>query len=433
MKKHFRKSGILLIAVLVVFCSIGMPCIADASATVKEAQQKKEQLQDNLKEAQNLIKKLENNKGDIEEAVKELDEKLTGISSQISDLEEQLEKKSKEIQATKNELKSAKKQEKEQYESMCKRIRFMYENSGMSYLEALLGSDSFADFLNRAEYISRIVSYDRAMLAQYQETKELIANSEIILKKEKEDLESMQGQLQEEKEAVNLLLKEKEKQLSGVQAGISDAENEAARYKAEIEAENQIIQEILAAEERARQLAAQKAAEEQKKKEESEKKQESEQEEESEKQEEAGKDESSNSNVDTDNSYTGGVFAWPCPSSRRITSGFGYRDAPTAGASSYHQGLDIGAAYGAAIVAAADGVVTSTGYSNVLGNYVILSHGGGLFTVYFHCSSVLVSSCQNVERGQTIAKVGSTGISTGNHLHFGVQLNGSYVDPMNYL
>ena len=108
-------------------------------------------------------------------------------------------------------------------------------------------------------------------------------------------------------------------------------------------------------------------------------------------------------------------------------------DKPTAGATSYHQGYDIGASAGAAIVAAADGVVTSTGYSSVLGNYVILSHGGGLFTIYEHCSAVLVSRGQSVSRGSTIAKVGSTGVSTGPHLHFGVQLNGKYVDPGNYL
>ncbi|MFR5703973.1 MAG: M23 family metallopeptidase [Eubacterium ramulus] len=109
-------------------------------------------------------------------------------------------------------------------------------------------------------------------------------------------------------------------------------------------------------------------------------------------------------------------------------------DKPTAGATSYHQGYDIGAHLREQfIVETADGVVTSTGYSSVLGNYVILSHGGGLFTIYEHCSAVLVSQGQSVSRGSTIAKVGSTSVSTGPHLHFGVQLNGKYVDPGNYL
>lgn len=128
----------------------------------------------------------------------------------------------------------------------------------------------------------------------------------------------------------------------------------------------------------AAEAAAKKAAEEKKRQEEQQKQQESQK-----------NNASSGSNVDTNDVYEGGVFTWPCPSSRKITSGFGYRDKPTAGATSYHQGYDIGASAGAAIVAAADGVVTSTGYSSVLGNYVILSHGGGLFTIYEHCSAVL--------------------------------------------
>lgn len=239
----------------------------------------------------------------------------------------------------------------------------------------------------------------------------MIQNAEETIRKDKADLEALQAQLEEEQQAVNLLMQEKETQLSGVRQGISEAEQNAQQYQQEIEAENQLIQEMLAAE-----AAAKKAAEEQQKQQEVQK-----------------NNASADSNVNTNDVYEGGVFTWPCPSSHKITSGFGYRDKPTAGATSYHQGYDIGASAGAAIVAAADGVVTSTGYSSVLGNYVILSHGGGLFTIYEHCSAVLVSRGQSVSRGSTIAKVGSTGVSTGPHLHFGVQLNGKYVDPGNYL
>ena len=207
----------------------------------------------------------------------------------------------------------------------------------------------------------------------------------------KKEVEQEKASVEQEKASVAALMKQRETELAGIEGNIDSAQSDADYYAAEIQAQEEIIAEI-------RRIEAEKAA--------------------------AGKQ---------DNHYTGGVFTWPCPSSHKITSGFGYRDKPTAGATSYHQGYDIGASAGAAIVAAADGVVTSTGYSSVLGNYVILSHGGGLFTIYEHCSAVLVSRGQSVSRGSTIAKVGSTGVSTGPHLHFGVQLNGKYVDPGNYL
>ena len=134
-----------------------------------------------------------------------------------------------------------------------------------------------------------------------------------------------------------------------------------------------------------------------------------------------------------EDTYNGGAFLWPCPASTRITSDYGNRQSPTAGASSNHKGIDIGAPYGSDIVAAADGEVIFSGYSNGGGNYIMIDHGGSLYTVYMHASSLCVSKGEKVTRGQTVAKVGSTGISTGNHLHFGVSLNGAYVSPWNYL
>ncbi len=120
-------------------------------------------------------------------------------------------------------------------------------------------------------------------------------------------------------------------------------------------------------------------------------------------------------------------------SSGRITSGFGGRTSPTEGASSNHQGIDIGASSGSDIIAAADGTVTISTYSYSAGNYVMINHGGGVSTVYMHCSKLLVSAGETVKKGQVIAKVGSTGYSTGPHLHFGVRLNGSYVNPSKYV
>ena len=409
-KRNIRQIiGVVMAAVFLATIA-GSAGASAASGSISEAQKRKTQLENDLNDAQALIEQLQDQEGDIQEAVRELDDRLNVISGNIDTLKAQTRQKNKELLDTQNQLEAARTDESEQYESMKVRIRYMYQNSGIGYLEALLESGSFAKMLKQVDYMSTMMQYDRAKLEEYQQTQALIQNAEETIRKDKADLEALQAQLEEEQQSVNLLMQEKETQLSGVRQGISEAEQNAQQYQQEIEAENQLIQEMLAAE-----AAAKKAAEEKKQ------------------QEVQKNNASADSNVNTNDVYEGGVFTWPCPSSHKITSGFGYRDKPTAGATSYHQGYDIGASAGAAIVAAADGVVTSTGYSSVLGNYVILSHGGGLFTIYEHCSAVLVSQGQSVSRGSTIAKVGSTGVSTGPHLHFGVQLNGKYVDPGNYL
>ena len=140
---------------------------------------------------------------------------------------------------------------------------------------------------------------------------------------------------------------------------------------------------------------------------------------------------SNNDNTSNSGSQTG--FTWPVPASHKITSYFGYRGQPTSGASTYHQGIDIGASTGTGIVAANSGTVVTAAYSTSAGNYIMISHGNGIYTVYMHCSQLLVSKGQSVSKGEKIALVGSTGISTGPHLHFGVSVNGTYVDPLNYV
>ena len=132
--------------------------------------------------------------------------------------------------------------------------------------------------------------------------------------------------------------------------------------------------------------------------------------------------------------YCGQVeFTWPTPDCGLITSYFGYRDQPTAGASTAHSGIDIGAMTGTTIVASAGGTVTEAGYNQWNGNYVYISHGDGLKTVYAHCSALYVHAGDEVAMGDKIAAVGSTGISTGSHLHFTIYLDGVAVDPLFYV
>lgn len=388
---------------LILVLAAGIPIQASSASTEKvtedaaptkslqEAQDEKAQLEKALKEAQSTIEDLRDSKGDIESKVTELNQQLIDISARITDLENQLTAKSEDIQETKDELAGAKEREAQQYADMKVRIQFMYENGQTSYLEALLSSRNISEFLNSADYIAQIQSYDRQKLTEYQDTVESIVNLEAQLEQEYTDLEALKSTVESNKATVAAMMRQKESELADISGDIEDAQSDADYYAAEIQAQEELIAAIKRAE-------AEKAA--------------------------AGVEE---------HPYTGGAFRWPCPSSTRVTSDYGTRVSPMSGASSNHKGIDIGASAGADIIAAADGTVTAASYSSAAGNYVMIDHGGGLYTVYMHASSLPVSPGQTVSAGDVIAKVGSTGISTGSHLHFGVSLNGSYVSPWSYL
>ena len=388
---------------LILVLAAGIPIQASSASTEKvtedaastkslqEAQDEKAQLEKALKEAQSTIEDLRDSKGDIESKVTELNQQLIDISARITDLENQLTAKSEDIQETKDELAGAKEREAQQYADMKVRIQFMYENGQTSYLEALLSSRNISEFLNSADYIAQIQSYDRQKLTEYQDTVESSVNLEAQLEQEYTDLEALKSTVESNKATVAAMMRQKESELADISGDIEDAQSDADYYAAEIQAQEELIAAIKRAE-------AEKAA--------------------------AGVEE---------HPYTGGAFRWPCPSSTRVTSDYGTRVSPMSGASSNHKGIDIGASAGADIIAAADGTVTAASYSSAAGNYVMIDHGGGLYTVYMHASSLLVSPGQTVSAGDVIAKVGSTGISTGSHLHFGVSLNGSYVSPWSYL
>lgn len=409
-----RITAVLLIVMIGVAATVQITPAAEnssakksenTSTSLKEAQQEKAALEKALEDAKQTINELKESKGDVQEKVNDLNTQLMNISSQITALENQLAQKNQEltekkdqIEDTKSQLEDAKKQEEQQYADMKVRIQFMYENAQESYFEALFSSESFSDFLNSAEYIIQIQEYDRKKLNEYQDTVDYIENVEKQLEEDyatleeiKKEVEQEKASVEQEKASVAALMKQRETELAGIEGNIDSAQSDADFYAAEIKAQEEIIAEI-------KRIEAEKAA--------------------------AGKQ---------DNPYTGGVFTWPCPSSTRVTSDYGTRVSPMGGASSNHKGIDIGASGGAAIVAAADGTVTTASYSSAAGNYVMIDHGGGLYTVYMHASALMVSPGQTVSAGQTIAQVGSTGISTGNHLHFGVSLNGSYVSPWSYL
>lgn len=397
MGKRSIKTGLIALAAVLAV----IPVQAAGKGDIDSAKDKISSLEEEKKKTEETIQELEKLKADTESYVKELDGELARLDDELSSLDSRITDKEADIEETKAQLEEAKKTEEEQYASMKLRIKYMYEKGDTSYLDLLLESGSMSEMLNRAEYTQQISSYDRKKLTEYGEIKEKIADDEEKLEAEHEELLTLQEQTKAKQDSVEKLVGEKSRELQKYQNQIAANESQLASYQADIEAQENRIQQIEAELKRQEEEARKKA-------------------------QEKGEEYKTVS--------IGNIsFIWPCPSSSRITSGFGGRSSPTEGASSNHKGIDIGASSGSDIVAAADGTVTISTYSYSAGNYIMINHGGGVSTVYMHCSKLLVSVGETVKKGQVIAKVGSTGYSTGPHLHFGVRVNGAYVNPSQYV
>ena len=422
------------------FTFLPAPAPVFAAATkqdVAAAKKEKEVLEAQRRKTLDAIARLEGLRADTEAYIYELDLQLTELQDEIDGLAEDIVLKEEDIEETTGELLDAEETERQQYEAMKLRIRYMYETGDTTLLDIFMHADSMADLLNKTEYVAQISHYDRDMLEKYIAIKEQIAATKARLETEKAELEELKAETEAKEESVELLMAEKNKELAGLNSQINQKSVEEARQEQEIEAKQeqieQLEEEIRKAEEEARRRAEEearrKAAEEARRKAEEEARKKAEAEAAAAQQKAA----SSSSSASTVKAASSGSFIWPCPASRQITSRFGSRTAPTAGASTYHQGIDIGAGSGTSIVAAAGGTVSLATYSSSAGNYVMISHGNGRSTVYMHCSKLLVKAGDTVKQGQVIAKVGSTGYSTGPHLHFGVRINGTYVNPLNYV
>ena len=387
---------IVVVAVTVLSTPATASAVTEESIKAKEnqiSQAKKER--DSLKNAktdlEKVKKQLEQSKADLNKYITQLDGQLTEIQEKIDDLKNQIEEKEKQIEQTTKELIEAEAIQKAQYEAMKKRIKFMYERGDNLYFELLIESGTFSDMLNKAEYIEMLSEYDRMKLNEYIATTELIKLTKEALEEEKETLSETKAAVEEEEKNLQALMDSKANELSKVKSDISNKESAIAEYEAEIKAENAAIAAL------EREVAADKAA------------------------------------LYSRYTYDGGMFTWPCPSYTRISDNYGMRMHPTLGVQKMHNGIDLAAPSGSAILAAYKGTVVAADYNSSMGNYIMINHGGGLYTIYMHCSSLGVSKGQDVSAGTRIGAVGSTGRSTGPHLHFGVRLNGAYVSPWNYL
>ena len=376
------------------------PALATKSG-LEDAKKKKNALEEEMKRAEATVRNLEGLKGDAVAYVKKLDASLEAITDELAQLDRDISAKEEQISATRLELQAAEETEASQYESMKLRIKYMYEKGDSSYVDLLMESRSLSELLNKAEYIGKISEYDREKLDEYVATKVQIAETERILEQDHEELLDLQEQTEAKHASVEELLAAKQSELKNVEAQLAEAEQAVSDYEEDLRKQENSIKAIEAEMKRKEEEAKKKA-------------------------------EASGQTYQTRN--IGDIsFTWPCPASSRITSNFGARSSPTEGASSNHKGIDIGAPTGTNIVAAASGTVVVSTYSYSAGNYIMVNHGGGVYTVYMHASKLLASVGDTVEKGEVIAKVGSTGYSTGPHLHFGIRVNGTYVNPRQYV
>ncbi|MBP3242102.1 MAG: peptidoglycan DD-metalloendopeptidase family protein [Oribacterium sp.] len=411
-KKHILLTSMLILSLLcnaipVTAAEKEQKSIKDSKQIISDSKEKIDALAAEQKKVNKKIEELEDLKADTAAYVKALDQNMTEITNELMSINDSIEKKQLDIQFTQEQLAKATQTASDQYASMKLRIKFMYEKGDTSFIDMILNAKSWSDLLNKAEYISRITRYDREKLAEYEETRQLVADTENQLQAENAQLTDLRTQAQAKQDSIQALLDEKTAELTAYSKKIATAENEIEEKQESI---NDLKAAIKAQEANIEAMEREIARQE----------------------EEARKNAEKNGTEYKERTMTGG-FKWPCPSSGTISSHFGSRESPTEGASSYHKGIDIAASTGSKVVAAAGGTVVIATYSASAGNYIMISHGSGTYTVYMHMSSLNVSEGDEVSQGETIGAVGSTGYSTGPHLHFGIRKNGSYVDPESYL
>ena len=348
-------------------------------------------------------KELEQKLADIKDQTSQSEElrtlaaqQLSAIQGQIDETQMQLTQYELLIGQTQTELDSAKAEEAAATQTFYTMARATEEMGSVSYLSVLFQAKSWSEMLDSFAMVDEIMDYSDRLVKKLTTAKEAVAvklselqSAQAEMAGTAEELDRQKAEQQSAVDRINAQLQQLDAQSAHTQAEIDEAKTkEAAAEQAQKDAQKEIAR--LEAEAR--------------------------------KQVQSG-------SISID---PGSGWAWPLPGYTRITSPFGYRTHPISGRYSLHRGVDIGAPNGTAIHAARGGVVIVSGVHSSYGNYVVLSHGDGIDTLYAHLSSRAVSRGQTVAQNAVLGYVGSTGSSTGNHLHFEVHVNGTLVDPLNY-
>lgn len=388
MKKRRLMVSVIAILVALVFiltfiASVFPVGAASLSTQLENAKNQKRAAQQGLSEIQNKKKTAESDKAKLDSEINDLNQQISAVSAELDRTAALLSQKETELAQAQEEC-------EKQFDSFKNRARIMYENGPSTYIEILFSSGSFSEFMSSIEIIKNLLDYDNRILEERKAAREEIAAQKTEIETIKNDQETRRQTLSQ----MQSTLETKRASQSAVISQLESREETVRRQVEEQVAEEARIQSLIN-----QALAAQKTS-------------------------------AQSASVSVSGT---GTMQWPCPSTKRLTSRFATRQHPIDGVTKMHNGIDIAGGYGADIIAADSGTVLFSGNSSSYGKYIVISHGGGLTTLYAHCSQLLVSAGATVSRGQTIAKVGSTGKSTGPHLHFEVSLNGSRQDPLSYV
>lgn len=379
-----RKIVSIFLVMVLTFAMTVSPVLAQ---TAQERKNELEEQRDNVKEQKNEIasqkKTVMEEISDLEDEISEYESEISKLNSKITELKKSIEKNEKEI--TKLEAEYEEKQE-----AFIERMVIMYEKGQTTYLDALLSADSMVSFISSYYMINEMADADRTMMESIKQQKEKIEETKAKLEEEKKEITTSKTEIETKTAKLNSAKESK-------QSKVNSLTSEEKKLQAKLDEFNSAIKKA----EKEIEAATNKA-----------------------------------------NGYQGsfsGTLSWPVSTSswgwNIITSGYGRRDQPTSGASTSHKALDIGISY-QPVYAPADGYVVMAGWASGYGNFIMIKHSSKLYTCYGHLSGYNVSSGQTVKRGQRIATSGSTGISTGPHLHFEVRTSSSYysrVNPLNYI
>lgn len=372
-----KKVSLALVAIY-IFSSIILPVDASTLDNTKKQQQ----------QVNSQINQIAKDKKAITEGIKQKTEDKQDLESQVQKEQGNANEKAKEVKSVTAEIDRIAKEINEidqQYikknELFKTRMRIMYQNMNQSPLEVFVESKSFSEFYSRIQLMSMVKENDEKLI------------KEISLGKENTELQ---------KQTKLLELDEKTAQLKTLNAKVSDIKTYRSKVQSDIEAEKQRLKDLEKKEDEMIALSKQL-------------------------------EKKITDLMDANAVYAGGVMKWPTPGYTRVSSPYGMRIHPIYKVKKMHTGIDIDAPSGAKIIAANSGKVILAGWNGGYGNCVIIDHGGGLATLYAHQSKILVSVGDKVQKGDTIGKVGSTGLSTGPHLHFEVRKNGSTTNPIPYV
>jgi murein DD-endopeptidase MepM/ murein hydrolase activator NlpD len=352
---------------------------------IEASDKKKKELE---KAAARLLKRVEDldpDKSDLELYILTVDNAYADLFEEYRDSEKELEDLKKLVEASKTDLEEKRSIEAEKYAIMKERVRYMYEEGNVSFTDVLFGSTGLSDFLNRLEYRYRIMKYDNEIYSNYENAREKAEISEKLLSARLDELEALQEFREAQIASLESIAEKKAAELLKTSKALSiDTYELFANWDELMETDDVTnVLEGIHEEDMA--------------------------------------------------SYMLENIMWPLPGKKYISSHYGYREAPTEGATIFHSGIDIPATTGTEAKAALSGVVVAATYDPGSGNFVKISHGNGVYTSYCHASKLMVKVGDRVKKGQTVILVGSTGVSTGPHLHFGVQIDGYYRNPLDYV